>query len=112
MIKGKLKVKLDEKKIEEILPFAKYEKPSDCIILINKWAIPHWNEVKSISYNSITINKTTTEAIINRMKLINNDNNKNIRMSWLIYGWSLNENLGDWKCEINFYKINYKDECF
>jgi len=110
MIESRLIVGLSRTKIEEILPFGT-DSVGDDIVALNKWAVPHWDEVETVSIVAVKINKTTAETIINRLKLINNNNQK-VMMAWLNWGWGIDENLKDWQVIINFYKINYQDKCF
>lgn len=107
-IEGRLKVTITEEIIDGVLNY-ETENVKTGIINLNKWALPHWDTIKSVGVGAVSINRTTAEYIIGRLKLVLNDHGQTIMMMWLNYGWSVNESLKDNECVINFYKINYRE---
>jgi hypothetical protein len=107
-IEGRLKVTLTEDSIKEILPSVN-EGIEDCIIRLNKWALPNWEEVKYVRTGAVQISSKTAEMIIGRLKLVTNIPRSELMLIWLNYGWSVNEELEKGECSINFYKVEYKE---
>ena len=106
MISGRLVIGLSKKQIEDIIPY-NIESVAEGILKLDKWAIPHWDEVVKIKPGSIRVSQITGEYIIGRLKLALNDN-QSVMLGWLNYGWSVDPNFDDWKVDINFYRVKYK----
>jgi hypothetical protein len=92
--------------IKEIIPY-NIESVAEGILKINKWAIPHWDEIVKIKPGSIRVSQTTGEYIIGRLKWVLNDDQA-VLLGWLNYGWSVDPNFDDWKVDINFYRVKYR----
>jgi hypothetical protein len=105
-IEGKLKIAISEEIIDGILDYETGNAEVG-IINLNKWALPHWTAIKSVSIGAVSISRTTAEYIIERLRLVVNDPGQTIMMIWMNYGWSVDESLKDNQCVINFHKINY-----
>ncbi len=110
MAEGKLIVELDQAKIMQILPMDEVINTSEGVTFLNQWAVPHWDWVKSVQVGAVQVSKETAEYIIGRLKDVLPGQRQAVMMLWLNYGWSINESLPNWRCQINFNKIRYNEE--
>lgn len=110
MIEGKLIVELDQAKIMQILPIEEVNDASHGVLLLNQWAVPHWDWVKSVGVGAVQVSRKTAEYIIGRLKDVLPGQQQAVMMLWLNYGWSVNDQLPNWRCQINFNKVRYEGE--
>ncbi len=107
---GKLLVELTQKKIEEILPIGEIENVSEGIISIAKWAVPHWDWAESVKIGAVQVNRPTVEFIIGRLVELFPNNKQEVMNMWLNYGLSVNTDIPNWSCLIDFCRIYYKED--
>jgi hypothetical protein len=107
MAKGTLTIKFEKNTIDKVLVDLK--EPSDGILKLNEWIIPHWDLASNIKIGAVKVNQKTVEYIIGRMKSLFPDRGQAIVYLWLNYGFSVDSELADWKCKIDLSKIEYKE---
>ena len=106
----KIVVSLDKNKIDSILPEKEIESIANGILELNSWAIPHWYWCNFVRPGAVKVNKETAEYILERLKKILPGQEQSVTIGWYNYGWSVQENLGDWRCQIDFGKIKYYED--
>lgn len=109
-IEGKLIGKLTEHDIDSILAIGEVSDVSEGVLMLHKWAIPHWDWVDSTWPGSVKASLKTIEYIIGRLNKVCIKNGKaEIAMCWLDFGFSVDSSLDDWNVIIDFSKIRYKE---
>jgi hypothetical protein len=103
-------VEISVRKIDEIIAKGEIVDCSHGLLILNQWAIPHWDWVDSVKIGAVQVSRITAEYIIGRLKKVLSEQQQEVMMLWLNYGWSINEDLADWRCEINFDKVEYKED--
>lgn len=109
MAEGKLTIGMNKKEIDGILVEGEIMDPSHGILELNKWALPHWDWLVTAKIGSVKVNQKTAEYLINRLKEVLPGQEQHVMMVWLNYGWSIDEKLPDWKCILDFSKLEYKE---
>lgn len=109
MAEGKLTIGINKNEINGILAEGEITDPEQGILALNRWAIPHWDWLVTARIGSIKINLKTGEYLINRLKEILPEQKQQVLLTWLNYGWSVDEKLADWKCILDFSKLEYKE---
>ena len=107
---GTITIKMDKETLENvILPIGEVNNITEGIVNLNKWAIPHWDWVDSVPVGSVKVNINTVGHILDRLKELFPDQKQEVMMIWLNYGWSVQSDLKDWMCRIDFSKIEYQE---
>ncbi len=109
MAEGIIMGRMDKDLIDHgILAEGEVDNASHGIILLNQWAIPHFDWAIIVRIGAVKVSKTTSEYLIGRLKELLPDQTREVMMLWLNYGWSIKEDMPDWQCWIDFSKIDYK----
>jgi hypothetical protein len=111
MAEGIIMGRMDKDLIDHsILAKGEVDNASHGIILLNQWAVPHFDWATTIKIGAVKVSKTTAEYLIGRLKELLPDEKQEVMMIWLNYGWSVQDGMPDWKCRIDFSKIVYETQ--